>query len=195
VTEVGLVLLAAGASTRMGRPKQLLPIDGVPMLRRAAQAALASCCRPVVVVVGAGADEALAVIDGLDVQVVRNADWQAGMGTSIRAGIAALAERPVDAAVLALADQPRVGADAYSGLVEVHRRTECPVVASEYEATLGVPALFARRLFPELLALPAGEGCKWIILGRPAGEVARRPCPEAAVDVDTPADLERLAGR
>lgn len=162
------------------------------MVRRAAEAALGSRCRPVVVVTGASADAVEEALAGLDVGIVRNSRWADGIGTSIGAGISLLSGMPVDAVVISLADQPRLAAADYDGLVELHQRTGCAVVASEYSGTLGVPALFARSCFDDLLSLPPGQGCKAVILARPEGAVARRACPNAAIDVDTPADLARL---
>lgn len=176
----------------MGRPKQLIEVGGAPMLVGAVRAALASRCRPVVVVTGAHAAEVEALLDGLDVIATRNPDWTQGIGTSIRTGVRTVAATPADALVLALADQPLVDATTYDGLVDLHRRTGCPAVASEYAGTLGVPALFSRALFERLLALGPDEGCKCLLLAQPPGVVARRPCPEAATDVDTPADRVRL---
>ena len=158
MADVGLVLLAAGRSRRMGSPKQLLDVGGSPLLRRAAQSALASRCRPVVVVCGASAETVSRAVADLDVQVVRNADWEQGIGTSIRCGIEAISMSDVDAVVLALADQPLLTAGAFDRLVETWGSGGLPIVASEYGDTLGVPALFDRSFFADLLALPPRPG-------------------------------------
>jgi molybdenum cofactor cytidylyltransferase len=191
--EAGLVLLAAGEASRMGRPKQLLPVDGVPMLRRAATFALASRCRPVVVVCGARSDEVAACVDGLPVRVIENTRWEEGIGTSIQAGLAELDASKADAAVVALADQPLVGPEAYAKLVRAWERGAGLAVASVYAGTIGVPALFDRSLFPRLFALAPGEGCKKLLLELDPRLVARVVCREAAVDVDTPQDYARFA--
>lgn len=182
-----LILLAAGASTRMGRPKQLLPYRGVPMVRRAAMVALASLCRPVIVVTGANAEAVGAALDGLPVTLVFNAEWEGGMGTSIGAGLRALPVE-VDSAVLALADQPLITAEIYNSLLG---EPGCDIVAARYAGTVGVPVLFRRRYFAELLALPASQGCKGVILAH--REACRFvDCPEAEVDVDTPEGYRRV---
>src|SRR5437016_3635961 len=157
VPGISVVILAAGASTRMGVPKQLLAFRGRSLLRRAAEEALASGCHPVVVVLGAYAQRLQEEIRGLPVRVVVNARWPEGMGTSVRAGIEALAAGAgadeVEAAVLAVYDQPLFSARIVRELIAGHQRTGSPIVAAAYEGTRGVPALFSRSLFPELITL------------------------------------------
>ncbi len=183
----GLILLAAGASTRMGQPKQLMPYRGVPMVRHAATVALASSCRPVIVVTGANAEAVGAALDGLPVTIVFNAEWEGGMGTSISAGLRALPGE-ADGAVLALADQPLITSEIYDSLLS---EPECDIVAARYAGTVGVPVLFLRRYFDDLLALPASQGCKGVILSH--REVCRFvDCPEAEMDVDTPEGYRRV---
>jgi molybdenum cofactor cytidylyltransferase len=188
---VGAVLLAAGGSSRMGVAKQLLPYRGRSLLRHAAETAVASPCRPVVVVLGAGADRAEEELAGLPVAVVRNPSWSGGIGTSIRAGIAALCD--AEAALILLGDQPLVGPEALLALLERFGEGGSDLVASEYAGTLGVPALFARVWFPRLLGLADDEGAKRVILAAGAA-VARVPCPAGALDVDTPGDYARAVG-
>src|SRR5580704_14397123 len=108
MNNIALVLLAAGGSTRMGSPKQLLPYQGRPLIRHAAETALASGCHPVMVVLGSHAAEIRAALEGLDVVVVENTEWEKGIGTSIRAGISGAEIMACDGAVLALADQPLI---------------------------------------------------------------------------------------
>jgi molybdenum cofactor cytidylyltransferase len=190
---IGVIILAAGASTRMGTPKQLLLHRGRTFLRRAAQTALASVCRPVVVVLGAHAEQVQAELEQLPVCVAVNRRWNEGMSSSVRVGLEALvAEREeVDGAVIMLCDQPLVTARVIDELVETHRETGKRIIASEYAGTRGVPALFGRELFAELSALRAGGGARQVIGSHP-DDVATVCFPEGAVDVDTPQDYERV---
>lgn len=189
----GLILLAAGGSARLGRPKQLLPYQGSTLLRNAAQMALSSCCHPVVIVLGAEADACRKELADLSVQITLNDQWARGMGGSIAAGVAALEKSGVDAAVIMLCDQPGVTAEHIDLLVQTFRASGALIVASEYGGSAGVPALFARSLFPELTSLNLSHGAKPVI-ARHAGRVATVPFSAAAIDIDTPADYERLLG-
>lgn len=177
----------------MGRPKQTLRFRGESLLRRAARAALGAGCRPVVVVTGANAELSRRELDGLDVREVWNPRWEAGMGSSIRAGVEGLvgADANTEAAVLLLCDQPHVTAAVISGLVAAHRATGKPVVASTYGGGFGAPALFSRTLFAELARLEGAAGAKQVIK-RHAAEAHFLPFPRGEVDVDTPDDLSRL---
>jgi molybdenum cofactor cytidylyltransferase len=188
---IAVVLLAAGGSTRMGTPKQLLSYEGRPMVRHAVETALASGCDPVMVVLGSRVEEIRAALDGLDVVVVENSDWEQGMGTSIRAGISGAEIMGCDGAILALADQPLITPEILKRLVEEHEETGRPIIASEYAGTVGVPAFFAREYFPKLTALLPSEGCKAVILANLERSI-RISCPEAETDIDTPADYQAV---
>jgi molybdenum cofactor cytidylyltransferase len=192
-TTIGLLLLDAGASHRLGgEPKQLLSHGGESLLRRAARTALASQCRPVVVVTGAHRDRVEAEIADLPLAVAFNEQWATGMASSIRTGMAHLtAQAETCAVVVMLCDQPRVDAPLINKLVAVFRATDAPLVAAKYDGTHGVPALFDRRLYPALLALKGTQGAKSIILAH-AAHLSEVVAPEAALDVDTLADYERL---
>ncbi len=180
----------------MGSPKQTLQFRGESLLRRAALAALSAGCRPVMVVTGANAELSRRELEGLDVREVFNPLWEAGMASSIRAGVEALisADPDADGAVLLLCDQPHVTAEVISGLVAAHRATGRPVVASVYGGGFGAPALFARALFTELLHLEGAAGAKQVIK-RHASAAHFLPCPGGEVDVDTPDDFSRLTAR
>lgn len=188
---VAAVILAAGASSRMGSPKQTLRYRGESLLRRAALAALGAGCRPVVVVTGAHAELSRRELEGLGVREVFNPYWETGMASSVRAGVEALAGADADGVVLMLCDQPHVTAEVISGLVAAHRATLRSVVASAYGGGFGVPALFGRTLFAELAQLEGAAGARQVIK-RHASEAHFLPFPGGETDVDTPDDFSRL---
>ncbi|GEL75252.1 nucleotidyltransferase family protein [Myxococcus virescens] len=191
---VGVVLLAAGGSSRLGHPKQLVRYQGSTLVRRAAEAAASLRCGPVVVVLGASRDAVAAELTGLAVRTVDHADWAAGPGGSLRAGLGALRETEppaLDAVLVLLCDQLRVDAAHLRTLLDTFERTRASVVASAYEDTRGVPALFARDVFPELEALSPDQGARGVI-ARVASRVVDVPLPGGGDDVDTPEDVSRL---
>jgi molybdenum cofactor cytidylyltransferase len=177
----------------MGSPKQTLQYQGKSLLRRAVLAALGAGCHPVIVVTGAHSELSRHELDGLDVREVLNTRWETGMASSVRAGVEALvsADADVAAAVLMLCDQPHVTADIISGLVAAHHATGKPVIASTYSGSFGVPALFDRTLFAELMQLEGRSGAKEVIK-RHASEAHFLPFQNGEVDVDTPDDFSRL---
>ena len=135
---IGAVILAAGASTRMSIPKQLLQFRGQAFLRRAASVALEAGCRPVVVVTGANAAACRESLRGLDVLEAENQQWESGMSSSVRVGIEALVtpNPRIAAVVLMLCDQPFVTRDVIVGLVRAHYETGCSIVASQVRRKL-----------------------------------------------------------
>jgi molybdenum cofactor cytidylyltransferase len=190
---VGIIVLAAGASTRMGEPKQLLRYRGATLLRRAVDAALGTGCDPVVVVLGADAERARAEVSDTAAVVVVNESWAEGMGSSIRVGVAALDD--ARAALVTLCDNPLVTSSVLGRLVDAYLAERSLLVASEYESggarVRGVPALFDRDLFPELSSLRGSEGARRIV-ERNASRATFVSVPEAAFDVDTPEDFAAL---
>jgi molybdenum cofactor cytidylyltransferase len=190
---IGLIILAAGASTRMGTPKQLLAYRGCTLIRHMAEVAIASVCQPIAVVLGAKAERIKPEISQLPIQIVENQQWEEGMSTSIRVGLEALlAMNPnLDAVAIALCDQPFVSSPTLERIVEAYRLTGKPIIASEYSGTLGVPVLFNRTLFSELMTLKSTEGAKKLIK-KHIHEVFSVPFPEGAIDIDTPKDYEQL---
>ena len=190
MAETALILLAAGSSSRMGAPKQLLNFKGQPLVCHAVETARAAGCSPIVVVVGAHKEQIIDAVQNCPVEIAENPRWAEGMGTSIQAGLGALAGRNVNGAILALADQPFVTADFLRGLLEKHETTGKAIVAAKYSGTAGVPVFFAKSAFGMLNALKPAEGCKGVILGHPA-DALLVDCPEAAIDIDTPEDYAR----
>jgi molybdenum cofactor cytidylyltransferase len=201
---VGAIILAAGGSSRFGRPKQLLQFRGETLIHRAVRAATEAGCDPVIVVVGAISDTIRSEVairesriafpsalgDGARAAVVENEEWQNGVGTSIRRGLEQL-PTSVEAVVLIAFDQPFVDASVVAELIAAQEKTRKPMVASSYANTLGVPALFDRSCFADLLALPADSGAKTLMTTRP-NDVAAVAFERGAIDIDTPEDFERL---
>jgi molybdenum cofactor cytidylyltransferase len=195
-SQIAVVILAAGASTRMGTPKQLLPFQGRSLLRSITETAIAADCRPIFVVLGAYMEQIQTQVSDLPVQVVQNREWQTGMGASIRIGIQALLHHTpaVEAAIFLLCDQPFVSPQIIRQLRSRYDATHQLIIASMYQNTLGVPALFDSTLFPELVGLNQLEGAKTVIQ-RYMDAVAIVDFPQGAIDVDTPQDYQEcLAG-
>ena len=212
---IGAVILAAGGSSRFGRPKQLLTFRGETFVRRAVRAAAEAGCNPVIVVVGGNSDAVQSEVDIRDSRissssaqaletralvpsaaratVVENASWREGVGTSIRRGLEQL-PKSVEAAVFLTCDQPFVDASVVRKLIAACEKSGRPIAASSYANTLGVPALFDRSCFEALLALPDDSGAKTLIASRP-DEVASIAFEEGAIDIDTPEDFARLTAK
>ncbi len=193
LSRVGLVLLAAGSSRRLGSPKQLVrDTDGKSLVRRAAETALGSLCRPVAAVLGAEAGSIAAELAGLDLLLTVNSDWQTGLASSLKAGLNALLEHgPLDAAVVMLCDQPHVTPALLDSLLTASAETGHQIAACEYGGVLGVPALFAPPLFPDLQALTGDEGARRVIHAYP-GPIARIAFPGGETDIDTAMDAAQF---
>lgn len=175
-------ILAAGASTRLApRRKQLVLLDGEPLVRRAARLVRAAAkVDRVAVVLGAFADEIAPALAGLDVELVDNAAWSEGMAASVRAAATWAADLAADALVLATCDQPALSTAHVEQLLADPTRT----TGSAYGGAIGVPAVFPAARFPDLLALHGDRGARALLVG--AASIA---LPGGERDVDTPADL------
>jgi molybdenum cofactor cytidylyltransferase len=195
----GIILLAAGASTRLGSAKQLVEFHGVPLIVHAAQTALATACCPVIAVLGADAarfeplvSNLKSEISNLKFQIVTNPDWSLGMGTSIRTGMQALQGSSVDAVMILLCDQPLITANHLNQMTEAFFASGKTMCAARYAGALGTPAIFSRVHFDELKTLGDAQGGKAILQRYPT-QVHAFNLPEAAIDLDTPDDLRSLA--
>lgn len=184
------ILLAAGNSDRFGADKQSALIGGVPMLTRAASTMLNAGFDMPIVVLGARAVEHARLLHGLPVRVVRNPEAASGMASSLVAGIGAAGE--CEAVCMMVCDQPAVTAGHLRMLVTSWRKTKASIVASSYEGVSGVPAVFGSRHFAELRELREDRGAG-PVLARYAASLHTIPLPGGHIDIDTPADLTRLA--
>jgi molybdenum cofactor cytidylyltransferase len=185
-----IIVLAAGAATRFGSPKQLAQVNGRPLLHLAVARAVEVARQSVTVVLGANAAQLAPMLRHTGASVLINRDWAEGMGSSVRAGIARI-PAAADGALLMLADQPAVTAADLRRLVDSWRRQPRCIVAAQYAGTAGVPAIFAREDFAALGALRGDAGARGL-LKRAGDRVVRVPLPAAAIDIDTPEDLLKL---
>ena len=193
---IGVIVLAAGNSTRMGASKQLLDVKGDKLLRRTVRTILKAEIDAVVVVLGAGERDHRRVLEDLDVSIVSNKHWATGMGSSIKRGLAHLRRNHSDltAVIISVCDQPLLNADIISGLISGYRQHKKPVIASGYAEVPGVPVLFDRSFFDKLDALPDNQGAKKIILQNPA-DVHTIPFAGGEVDLDTMEDYNAFLAR
>jgi len=183
---VAAVILAAGGSRRFGSPKALHRYGGTTLVRRAVETAEAAGCRPVLVVAGALERQISEELRGTGAVVVGNPDWEEGMASSIRTGIARLRETAPghEAAIVVLADQPRVDEAILRALVERLERGPEPATACRYEGVLGPPAIFSKSVFPLLEELAGDAGARSLLR---TGEipVAAIDFPDGAFDIDS----------
>ncbi|MFY7794870.1 MAG: nucleotidyltransferase family protein [Chitinophagaceae bacterium] len=187
-----IILLAAGESRRLGRPKQLLVHDGEPLITRALHAAFGLDGLPVIVVLGAHADRMLHLLEDKGVHLVRNPEWAEGMASSVRCGVQEAARRfpETDGVIIIVCDQPGLAPQTLQGLIDLQRNTGLPVAAASYAGRLGTPAIFHRSIFPELLKLSGDRGARQL-LQQLGPQVAVLSFEEGALDIDTEEDYQR----
>lgn len=188
--KLGIVILAAGTASRMGKPKQLLVWEGQSLLARAVHTARILSPHTLVVA-GAYRDQITAACTALDVPVAFNADWSSGMGSSIRVGVATLMEQfpHLEVVIIMLVDQPLITPDHLAGMVALAQKPARSLVGTAYHSVIGVPALFGATYFPELLALAGQEGARKLLEKHRKSLVTLEFLP-ASVDLDTPAAWE-----
>ena len=188
--DLHVIVLAAGASTRLGSPKQLARVQDVPMLLLMISRAQALAGRAVSVVLGANAAQIMPCLACLDVAVVVNRGWAEGLASSIRAGVERLPGH-CDGALLLLADQCAVTSADLQRLAHVWHQDPLAIVSAQYGGDWGVPAIFPCGSFPALLALRGEHGAK-ALLRHPVGRRVGVPIANAAIDIDTVQDLQAL---
>jgi len=195
MSSTAVIVLAAGASTRLGQPKQLLPYQKNNLLNTTISTAMSSDCWPVVVVLGAYATSIQQSINQAPDAVLHNRQWATGMGTSIKSGISWLERwsQPVEAVILTVCDQPFITAALFNQLVDTYKTTKKPIIASAYANTIGVPALFEHSFFPILKGLDKA-GAKSVIKNHQE-DVSTIAFPNGDIDIDTPGDYQKLLSR
>ena len=186
------VILAAGTSSRLGRPKQLLDICGEPLVRGVARIALASRLDTVTVVIGNAADQVAPLLDDLDVTVAFNGSYGSGQASSLKAGVRAVPAN-ADAVLLLLVDQPTVEPATINAVIEGFEGSQAAIVQARYEGAVpGHPVLFRRELIPELQAVEGDEGGRGIIRRHRHAVRYVEFDREVPPDIDTDADYRRV---
>ena len=191
--KTGIIILAAGNSMRLGRPKQLLSFQDNGLLKRMVIEAMAVPNTVTLVVTGYKTELMEEEIADTGVNIVFNPDWQEGMSSSIRRGVETFKEMlpNLDSCILSVCDQPHVTRDVFKALIKKHLHSGEELIASSYADTLGTPALFRRNYFKDLMLLNGREGAKKIFLQYPQ-EVCKVPFEKGAVDIDTEEDYINL---
>jgi molybdenum cofactor cytidylyltransferase len=192
----GIVILAAGSSTRLGQPKQLLEFQGTSLVQRITQIAVNAVKKPVVVILGAHCSLIHSQLTHLQVHIVYNPDWSQGMTSSIRKGLMALQyfSPGTEGVIFSVCDQPYITPDLFLEMISVGRNSPKPIVACQYNNILGTPVLFKKEYFDVLLALKDNEGARKIIQSHPES-VEAVPFPLGIFDVDTMQDYKALQNK
>ena len=188
------IVLAAGASSRLGQPKQLVKIAGETLLARTLRLLRESASDPIFVVLGAHAENISSAVDLSGALVVSNLQWQQGISNSIHAGIAALEQHDptAQAVMLLVCDQPKLSAQHLQSLFDAHARSDSPaIVASQYAGIAGIPAIFPASQFARLQALQGDTGARQL-LRKPECPLITVPFAGGEVDIDNPEDLEAI---
>jgi CTP:molybdopterin cytidylyltransferase MocA len=195
MTSVAAIIVAAGSSSRLGQPKQLILIDGEPMLQRAIRFAREAEAGPVFVVLGAHRGVIESRVDFAGARIVVNEEWQEGLASSIRAGVCAAEREAAEAAglLLMICDQPRVTAEHLRRMIDAFGAESVETaIASTYAGARGIPAIFPRCAIGDLLALSGDKGARGL-LARPRWPVIEIPLEGGEIDIDRPEDLAALS--
>jgi molybdenum cofactor cytidylyltransferase len=193
---IGIIILAAGSSSRMGTSKQLLHVDGEPLLQKAINSSQQTNAQFVVVVLGADAKVHRHAIKDLNINVVENREWENGMGSSLKAGLRYVksSQPSTDAIVIMVCDQPEVTAKHLNELVRVYCESKKAIVASYYAGAPGVPALIDKSLFAEVMAIEDSFGAKKVIQQHP-DKTELVEFNAGAIDIDTPEEYQNYLRR
>ena len=189
-SHIHVVVLAAGASTRFGSAKQLVRVNGRPLMHTIVSRAVELAGHSVTVVLGANAGELAPLLKHSPASVAVNRDWSEGIASSIRVGLKHL-PTTADGVLIALADQAAVTTDDLRRLTGAWRRNTGSIAVAQYGGTIGVPAIFPRWCFRELNELRGDRGAQ-VLLQRHTDRLVRLPMPSAELDIDRPEDLLAL---
>jgi len=193
MNNTGIIILAAGRSSRFGKTKQLLNFNGKTLLQHVIEEATKAGASPIVVITGANASEVSASITDKKINTVFNKDWSEGMASGIVMGVIKINEldSSIEKIIIAVCDQPFVTAAIFEQLDQLQKKSGKHIVASGYSNTVGTPVLFTRKYFDQLLGLKGDTGAKKI-LETYRDDVATIEFPQGNIDIDTQKDYEKL---
>lgn len=190
--KTGVIILAAGSSSRLGQPKQLLEFNGKTLLEIAVEAAQKSLAQSCILVLGANANLISERVVHLKVDQVINENWENGMASSMQKGLKYLMEKSAsDQVILMLSDQPFVDSNILNSLIKNKINTNSEIIACSYNGTFGVPVLFTKKYFPELLSLTGNDGAKKLVMAH-QDDLHTIDFPKGAIDIDTMEDYLKL---
>ena len=189
----GIIILAAGNSSRLGKPKQLLTFRGTTLLEIVTRAAIESGCKPLVVVLGAYSSEISKQQQDPNINYIINDSWQEGISSSIAAGLTAIMNQDQEVAqvIIAVSDQPFISSAVFLDLIKKQEETGKNMVTSSYAQTIGTPALFNKKYFDQLLSLTGNHGAKHILEQHPE-DIASILFEAGKIDIDTETDYDNL---
>jgi len=193
MTNTGIIILAAGSSSRFGNTKQLLHFNGKTLLQHAIGEAIDAGAEPIVVVTGANADEISKEIENEKVGIVFNKEWEQGMASGIVIGLktAISLNKDLKGVIIAVCDQPFVSSSLFKQLFQEQNKNKKHIVASAYAGTIGTPALFTRKYFDALMGLTGDQGAKGL-LKKYTDDLATVDFPDGYIDIDTQKDYQNL---
>lgn len=191
--KTGIIILAAGNSSRLGRPKQLLNYKGKTLLNIASEEAIKSSLKPIVVVLGAFAKEILKDHHRPEINYMINDHWKEGMSSSISAGVTTLLdlEPELEHVIIAVSDQPFISSGIFENLLKKKKLTGKHIVASSYAETVGTPTLFHKKYFDQLKSLTGNKGAKDILIHHPE-DTETLVFERGFIDIDTETDYNNL---
>ena len=196
MNNTGIIILAAGSSSRFGNTKQLLHFKGKTLLKHTIEEAAEAGAQPVVVVTGANADEISREIKNEKVEIVFNKNWEQGMASGIVIGLkkAITSNKELESVIITVCDQPFVSSSLFQQLFQKQNESVKHIVASAYADTIGTPALFTIKYFDALMGLTGDQGAKGL-LKKHSKDLATVDFPDGYIDIDTQEDYENLLKR
>jgi molybdenum cofactor cytidylyltransferase len=191
--ETGIIILAAGNSSRLGQPKQLLQFNGLSLLKHTLLEASEASLSPCMVVIGAHKELIRQELENTNALIIENTNWQTGMASGIKIGLSAMlqANKALENIIIAVCDQPFISRQVFKDLQETQKNTGKGIIASQYQSILGTPVLFSKKYFEELQQLTGEEGAKKILKAH-SDDLASVAFIKGEIDIDTKTDYLNL---
>jgi len=193
---IGIILLAAGSSSRMGQNKLLLKSGRETLLENTLKSVINSSANVIIAVLGSNMEDNKMITNQYHIKTVLNKNWRKGIGNSIKCGLRNLLNESssLDAVVISVCDQPFLNSEIFDGLINTYKKSGKKIIASGYFDTVGVPVLYDKSLFGDLLKIPDAYGAKKYIIEKASKDIITTfPFPKGEIDIDTTEDLKNLS--